>query len=161
MTDPFGTPVSSFLRMEDISGCTLLIRPLTIQKNIPSTLKGQEGKTYDSVWSDVVVLAGSPNSEKIPELPYVIERMKLSGAALVPSVTGRFRVVTQTLGGKTGEFDLQPKDPAIPYVLGVLTTLKSAYGTPQWTLSDPTEDGISKARQWVKDNPLKEQDPFA
>lgn len=161
MTDPFGTPMSAFVKNADLVGCALLIRPLTLSKDQPSTLKGQEGKVYDSCWADVTVLAGQPDPEKIPELPYVVDRMKLSGASLVPAIVGRFRVVGPTLGGRKNEFDLSPRDPKVPYVLGRLAVRKSDYNTDSWFLEDPTAEDAALARKWIADHPVEEPDPFA
>ena len=58
-TDPFGAPVSEFVKLDDVLGRLVLITPSTITKGIASTLKGQEGKTYDAVRALVVVLDGS------------------------------------------------------------------------------------------------------
>jgi hypothetical protein len=158
-TDPFGAPVSEFVKLEDILGRLVLITPNTIIKGIASTLKGQEGKTYDAVRAQVVVLDG-PVSEKIEAVPTALEDFRLSGASIVPAVMARFKATGATVGGGQGEYDVAPKDPAVPYVLGRVAQVKSSYGTPSWVLNPFDPEDAELARTYLASAP-KPADPFA
>ena len=158
-TDPFGAPVSEFVKLDDVLGRLVLITPSTIIEGIASTLKGQEGKTYDAVRAQVVVLDGPP-SEKIDAVPAVLEDFRLSGASIVPAVMARFKATGPTVGGAAGEYDVAPKDAAVQYVLGRVAQAKSSYGTPSWVLNGYDSKDAEAARQYLASAP-KPADPFA
>lgn len=86
MTDPFSEATSSFVTLEDFvdaqgNGRLLLISPIKVEVR-ESTLPGSQGKTYESITADAVVLDG-PITEKITEVPFKVDGMFLSGAVIV------------------------------------------------------------------------------
>jgi hypothetical protein len=82
-TDPFTDARSSFTKLDDLIDRTVLVAPQEIQ-TLKSTLRGQEGKEYDAITADVIVLDGEPDDEiGIETVPTTIEGMRISGSVVV------------------------------------------------------------------------------
>lgn len=158
MASPFTTAVTEFVNKEDVKDRLILIRPLTLQRGLPSTMKGaKEGDSYDAIFADVAVLDGEV-TDKIDMVPMVVNAMKLAGATLTPSILARCKIGKVTVGGRRGEVDLQPKDPDSPYVLGRLETRKSDYGTPMWVLSEFSKRDVKVAMAYLDSLPDDDDD---
>lgn len=143
MTDQFSDPQTEFVNAKNFVGRLALITPIATQEGVASTMKGQEGKTYDRVIADVVLLDGTPDERFGPGIPAVIEGQFLSGAALVPMLTRR----TQS-GLAPGKM-----------TLGRFALRKGNFPQPAVVLDVATEADKVVARQYLAS--LAAQDPFA
>ncbi len=139
-TDPFTKPQTDFITPRDMLGRLALITPKGGEQNIPSTMQGQEGKTYDRVIADVVLLDGAI-TDKFTEIPFRMEGQILSGAALVPQLTER-------AGGGV----LKPGK----MTLGRFAERKGRFPNPAVVLAEFTTEDAAKARAY-----LSTLDPFA
>lgn len=137
--DPFNDPQSEFITAKDFVGRLLLVTPTGVETGIVSTMPGAEGKTYDRVIADVVVLDGAV-TDKFDTIPCRIEAQLLSGAALVPQLTKR-----TSAGPVPGKM-----------TLGRVTTRKGKFPQPAVVLAEPTDADKNIARQY-----LASLDPFA
>lgn len=96
MTDPFSDARSDFIKVEDLKGRLVLIAPkdvVTRQSRFP----GQEGKTYDSVTADVIVLDG-PVTESIETIPMTIDDMVISGTIMASQLAPKVKTRGMVLG---------------------------------------------------------------
>ena len=108
MTNPFGAtdtnaagadvldfedPTTEFVTIEDIDGRTVAVFGKEIRRD-----KGKsDGKEYDKVIADVIVLDG-PVTDKITEVPMLIPDMHLSAGAVVGAVRGTVRTGKPVMG---------------------------------------------------------------
>lgn len=167
MTDPFATGGGDFLKLDDLAangdasdsltarGRHVLFAAETIQKDIP----GDNGH-YDAVFGKLVLLDGEV-TESVPEVPMALEDFRLTGGFILPRVQSHYRAVSAVPAGRENEFSLAPKNPDVWLVLGLLVKEKNSRGTGSWKMVDPTADGVTLARAWVKANPKPDDDPFA
>lgn len=113
-TDPFAEAESSFLSLDDMveggpdgGGRLLLITPLSIEKK-PSTFpNAKPGETYDSITADVVILDGK-TTEKIPEVPYLVEGMFIGSSVVVPQLRPKLPRDGKPAGMVLGRAGTQP-----------------------------------------------------
>jgi hypothetical protein len=88
---------AAFVKMEDLLGRLLLIKPTSIGER-ESTIQGAKpGDTYEYVECDVVVLDGEP-TELIESVPTVLEAFQFSGAVVVSSLKPKLRNGKRLLG---------------------------------------------------------------
>jgi hypothetical protein len=152
--DPFADASNDFITPETLLGRLLLVKPTGVEQGIASTMPGQEGKTYDRVIADVTVLDG-PISDKLTEIPCVIEGTFLSGSGLVSQLTKRTgggnlapgRLTLGRMANKAGR--MSPKSAP-------RHSLTDRIPNGFWSLDAPTDAEKQTARDY-----LNSVDPFA
>lgn len=100
--DPFNNATTEFVRLDDLVGRAILVIPKELTERV-STLPGSNGKTYESVTADVIVLDG-PITEKIPSIPSTHESVFFSGQVVV----GQLKPKVATNGMVLGRMAQQP-----------------------------------------------------
>lgn len=140
MTDPFQTARSGFVRLDDLTGRLLLVVPQSIEER-ESTLPGSQGRKYDSITADVIVLDGDTN-DVIEEIPTTLESVFFSGAVVVNQLRGAVKGNKMVLGR-----------------LGKQKSQTKGFGDA-WVLQEPDEADKKVARPAAKSY-LEENDPFA
>jgi hypothetical protein len=130
--DPFATPTTEFVEIADLDGRLIVVLPDRIEQANGKS----DGKPYDKVIGDVIVVDG-PTTDKITELPFVVEDMHLSSKMVVGQLrpkVGKGVPVLARVNSKPSSFNRQVK----------------AYG-----LGDPTDADRGKAlpayRQYMAD----------
>ena len=68
---------SEFVRIADLDGRDIVVFPRTIGKD-----KGDDGKPYDYLEADVIVLSGAP-TDLMTEIPAVVSKMRFTSSPLV------------------------------------------------------------------------------
>jgi hypothetical protein len=139
-TDPFSDARSGFVKLEDMLGRLLLIIPQSIEERA-STLPGSQGKTYESITADVIILDG-PVTELIEEIPATIEGTFISGSVIV----GQLKPKVKTHGMVLGR-------------LGQQKARTKGFGDA-WVLNPPTDADKAVARPAAAAY-LEATDPFA
>jgi hypothetical protein len=95
--DPFADATSEFIGIKSYVGRTLVVIPHRLETGIKSTLS--EGKVYDAVWSDVIIVDGDPDEDlEIDEVPTVKEEMRVAGASIVPQLRPHLRTHKPVIG---------------------------------------------------------------
>jgi len=141
MTDPFSDARSGFVKLEDMLGRLVLVAPKSVEQR-QSTLPGANGKTYDSIVADVVVLDGEPN-EVIEEVPLTVEGAFISGAVIV----NQLRAKVKTQGLVLGRLGQQP-------------SRTKSFG-PAWVLNPPTDTDKNIARGPAQQYLASQSSPFS
>lgn len=121
-TDPFDDANPSLIGTKDFVGTVALIWVKELVEGIPSTIKGQEGKTYDAVVCDVHVIGGKPTeTDRIDEVPSVFEDIRLAGATFVGPMKSKIgkkpqlgRMEKQKSSYNTDTWIFNPLDPSKP-----------------------------------------------
>jgi hypothetical protein len=135
--DPFSDASDAFLKMDDLIGRLLLVSPQDVGER-ESTLPGSQGKVYEYVITETVVLDGDV-TDLIEDIPTVLDGFQFSGQAITAQ--------------------LKPKVASKGMVLGRLGQKPSqtkGFGKA-WVLQPPTDDDKVLARKWIAEN----ADPFA
>ena len=128
-TDPFDDANPSLIGTKDFVGTVCLIWVKELVEGIPSTIKGQEGKTYDALVCDVHVIGGKPTeTDRIEDIPAVFEDIRLAGATFVGP--------TKSKVGKKPQ-------------LGRMEKQKSSYNTDTWIFNplDPSKSEDAALRK--------------
>jgi hypothetical protein len=139
--DPFDDARPGFVRLEDLKGRLLCVYPQSSSER-DSNLPGQQGKKYEQILADVIVLDGDV-TEQVEEVPTILDGIAFSGSAIVPQLKSK-------LGKNRG-------------VLGRLATRKSqtkGFGDA-WVLDAPTDADKTLARPHAIAYQEKHADPFA
>lgn len=138
--DPFSDARSGFVKLDDMLGRLLLIVPKSIEMRA-STLAGNQGKQYESITADVIILDGAI-TDMIDEIPFTLDDTFVAGGVLVPQLKPKIRTGGMVLG-RLGE---QPSKTN-PKVMA-------------WVLREPTEEDKVLARPAASAY-LADRDPFA
>lgn len=139
MTDPFSDARSGFVKLDDLEGRLILVVPQAIQERA-STLPGQQGKTYEQITGDVIVLDG-PVTDMIEEVPMTLEGIAISGQV----ITAQLKPKVKTNGMVLGRLGKQPSQT-------------KGFG-PAWVLNAPEEADKVIARPAATAY-LADSDPF-
>lgn len=145
-TDPFTSSKSAFVKMTDLQGRLLLIRPRAKGER-QTTQPGQTGM-YPYMVTDTVVLDGEL-TELIDELPKDLTGFQFAGDAVFPVLDGA----------------LGKKNPDGSTHLKLQRLERADTGRKGWRLEEvDDETGINIARAFLAANPFwnaAEADPFA
>lgn len=76
--DPFATPSTEFVTIDDVDGRLIVAIPLRMEQKAGKS----DGKPYDVIVADVIVVDG-PTTDKIPAVPFTIPEMHLSAGMVV------------------------------------------------------------------------------
>ncbi len=138
MSDPFSSSGSAFVNNDDLAGRTLLIRPDEIGSR---KSKNKPDETYEYIVCDVVVLSGE-TSDKIEEVPVLLESIQLTGAGVVNHLRPKLRK--------------RDKDGRRKLALQKLTTVKSTVRgqNDAWVLDlpDDMDAAANAARSYLADD---------
>lgn len=91
--DDFDDPKTEYASVEHLDGRVVMF----YVKRIDSNIMGNNGKPYDRVVCDVVVLNGDV-TELVPEVPGIIENMFVSNVSIVPRIRGGLKTDRPLLG---------------------------------------------------------------
>lgn len=94
--DPFDEARSAFVKLDDLLGRAVIVYP-SESREVPSTLPNQNGKNYTKVIGDTIVLDG-PVTDAIPSVPFTIEAMHWSGAAVTNQLLPKIKTGRAVLG---------------------------------------------------------------
>ena len=150
MTDPFSSARSAFTTLDDLMGRLILVRPKELRTEV-STLPNANGKTYEKVIADVIVLDGDPD-DKIETIPMTLEDQHISGVAIVGQLKPAAKKKIDRGGIVLGR-------------LGKVPSKTKGFG-PAWILNDPEDEDKELARPeamaYIEANKANEEpDPFA
>ncbi len=120
--DLFDDARTGWLKTEDLVGRLLLIKAIEIGER-ESTMAGSNGKMYEYVVGDMVILDGE-TTELIEAIPHREEAFQFAGARLVSTLKPKIRTGRMALGrfaqvpvkGRAPAWELQPpndKDRAL------------------------------------------------
>jgi hypothetical protein len=137
--DDFDDARPGFVKLEDLLGRLLLIKPTGVTGERESTLRGQSGQMYEWIETDTVVLDGDV-SELIESVPTVLDGFQFTGANLVGTIKPKIRTGRKVLGrlGQRPASDKQIK-------------------TLAWYLDAPTDADKDVARAYRKAHPPKDE----
>lgn len=138
-TDPFADASAAFVKPEHLVDRLLLVIPQSVESR-PSTLPGSQGKMYESVTTDVIILDGEV-TDLIDEVPMTVENIFFSGQVVVGQLKPKVKDHTMVLGR-----------------LGKQPSKTKGFGDA-WVLNPPTEDDKKVARPAANDY-LASRDPF-
>lgn len=143
MSDPFDDARSAFVKLDDLLGRLVLVVPLEVRTE-PSTLPGSQGKTFEKVIADTVVLDG-PVTDLIEAVPSTLDELHWSGQVVVGQLKPKVRI---TNGMVLGRLAKQPS--------------KTKGFGPAWVLESPTDADKVIARPAAKAylDAHAEPDPF-
>lgn len=99
--DPFSDANDAFVKVEHLKGRLVLVSPKEMGQRA-STMRGQEGKMYDYVETETVVLDGE-TTDLIPTIPCVLDGFQWSGAAVVPQLKAKIASQGMVLGRAGGK----------------------------------------------------------
>lgn len=105
--DPFATPSTEFVEVADLDGRLLVIFPHRVEQAVGKS----DGKPYDKIIADVIVVDG-PTTDKITEVPFVVEDMHFSAKMIVGQLrpyVGKNRPVLGRVNSKPSSFNKQVK----------------------------------------------------
>jgi hypothetical protein len=137
--DPFADANDAFVKVEHLKGRLVLVTPLEIGQRA-STMRGQEGKMYDYVETETVVLDGE-TTDLFPTIPFVIDGFQWSGAAVVPQLKPKIASGRPVLGRAGGK-----------------PSATKGFGDAN-ILTAPTDEDKAVAREYIASK-AKSADPF-
>lgn len=139
--DPFSDARSAFVKLDDFLGRLVLVVPKESREEA-STLPGSQGKMYEKVIADTIVLDGDV-TDSIETVPGTYEDTHWSGAVVVSQLKPKIR----TGGMVLGRLAQQPS--------------KTKGFGPAWVLQPPTDEDKVLARPAATAYLEANVDPFA
>jgi hypothetical protein len=94
--DPFVDASDAWVKVEHLKGRLVLVTPTAVGQRA-STMRGQEGKMYDYVETETVVLDGEP-TDLLPTIPCVLDGFQWAGSAVVPQLKSKVGTGRMVLG---------------------------------------------------------------
>lgn len=122
--DPFATPSAEFVEVADLDGRLVICFP----KRIEQATGKSDGKPYDKVIADVVIVDGA-TTDKITETPFTVEEMHFSAKMIVGQLrtfVGKGRPVLGRVNSKPSSFNKSVR----AYGLGEPTQADKAKALP-------------------------------
>lgn len=142
--DPFDDARPGFVRLDDLLGRLIAVIPQSIEER-ESTLPKSQGKKYESITADVIVLDGKP-TDMVEAVPVVLEGIFFSGSVVVNQLKPKLRK--------------QPHERMVLGRLGQQPARTKGFGDA-WVLEAPTDKDKEIARGPAREYLEKNTDPFA